>query len=254
MKYIHALASLSILFGCSQIHAQDSNIVTKEILTVCVNGQMDGLYYRSGNDVYRLRAFQTGIGAPILYKGTNPLYLYAKPSDLLPPKKGEIVPKPVAKVTFPSDKRVLLIFKKGMKNKSKISVSAFGASTDSLQAGDYRIYNFSQQNIYTMMGKKKVKILPRKHTVLSSSQWRQGIMDLEVRFGIESKKSVKKVYSSVWGHRPQKRHFLFVFDRPNSPNRPLDIRRYYDVPSVPVSPAAAEKCQLSDVVSSNKSN
>jgi hypothetical protein len=56
-------------------------------------------------------------------------------------------------------------------------------------------------------------------------------MDMEVRLGVRDGEEPQVVYSSVWGHRPGRRTFLFVIDRPDK-FRPVDIRRFFDTPSV----------------------
>ena len=46
----------------------------------------------------------------------------------------------------------------------------------------------------------------------------------------------------MWGHRPERRMFIFLFDR-GDPGRPLEIRKTYDVPAVaaiPVNPTPAK--------------
>ena len=55
---------------------------------------------------------------------------------------------------------------------------------------------------------------------------------------------LERVYSSVWGHRPERRMFVFIFDRPDK-NRPLDIRMFFDLPAIksPALTADLKKAQ-----------
>jgi hypothetical protein len=219
--------------------AAGDETVEKELLTVCLNGTIPGFFYRSGNKVFRLDAFATGIGAPLLYKGPAELLLYGKAADLTPRKRGEPIPVPLARVVLPADKRVLLVFAFDAKTGSdRPGVVAHGVST-SLRAGDYRLFNFSTKEVFYILGDKKGVLAPGRQGNLSSASWRSEVQDLLVRVGLDSDGDRRVVYSSAWGHRPQKRNFLFFFDQADR-NRPLDIRRYYDVPGIPIPPAVPE--------------
>lgn len=52
-------------------------------------------------------------------------------------------------------------------------------------------------------------------------------MDMVVKLGVRKEGKTRVVYSSVWGHRPGRRLFLFILDHPDD-YRPLEVRRFYD--------------------------
>ena len=113
------------------------------------------------------------------------------------------------------------------------TVRAVGISTGELREGDYRVFNFSRQPVFAILNDKKVRVPPGKTTDLSAPSWRRETMDMTVKLGLPKEGKVQVVYSSVWGHRPGRRMFLFILDRSDE-FRPLDIRRFFDVPGVKV--------------------
>lgn len=231
MRY-PAIILLGVLAGTTSIRAQDE-VITTEFVTLAFNGSVPGYYYRNGKEVMKLGAARQGISAPTYYRGSRLLSLYANEADLAPRKPGEAVSKPVLQAHLPlNHDRILLIFSFTKNKKERIPrLQALGISTKEMKEGDYRVFNLSKQTVYAILNDKKATIQPGKPINLSSSSWRSDTLDMNVKFGLKDGGKLRSVYSSVWGHRPVRRMFLFIFDRPDK-FRPLDIRMFYDVPKI----------------------
>ncbi len=221
--------------------AAEGDTVKLELLTLSFNGTVRELYYRNGKDVVEMTASQQGIGAPFFYKGPRLLALYDSPEDLKPRKDGKIKTKPVVRVMLPrNDDRALLVFSFKKRNQGKPGAKAYGIDTEGMKNGNYRIFNFSGKPIAAMLGdKKKIALKPQQNALVTSTKWRKKITDLDVRFATPINGRLEQVYTSVWGHRPERRMFIFVFDRPDK-NRPLDIRMFFDLPAVKSAGLTAE--------------
>ena len=131
-----------------------------------------------------MNASQQGIGAPFVYKGPRQLLLYDDPGDLAPREDGEPAPKPVAQALLPlREDRALLVFAFAKKNQGAPSVQVYGIDTNGMKNGDYRLFNFSKQAVYAVIGNnQKTALKPRQNSLLSSSKWRKDILDLDIQF------------------------------------------------------------------------
>lgn len=207
--------------------------ITTEFVTLSLGGAVPAYYYRGNKEAIKLEVSAQGIGAPVTYRGPAVLALYDDPAKLAPRKRNEPEPVPALQARLPAgEDRILLVFSANQNGKaSEPKVQAFGISTGKMREGDYRIFNFSHQIIYAILDGRKARIHPGKPVDLSSPAWRTGMMDMEVKLGVGDQGKPREVYSSVWGHRPGRRTFLFVLDRPDE-FRPVDIRRFHDTPDV----------------------
>lgn len=227
-----ALAIILCQFAISSSAPAEVEMIKTEFLTLSFNGSPPTYYYRNGKKVEELHASRQGISAPVFYTGNRILSLYEKATDLTPPKEGEVAPKPLIQVKLPSrSDRVLLVFAYTGKKGELPALKAYGISDKSLGEGDYRVLNFSKQDIYVVLDKKRAAVAAGQQANISGGSWRGEVQDLDVNFGMKANGKIESVYSSVWGHRPERRCFIFVFDR-GEKFRPLDIRTFFDVPAV----------------------
>ncbi|MEP4077243.1 hypothetical protein [Haloferula sp.] len=222
------LLMMSVGVAC----AQEEDVITTKILSVGLRGSVDGLFFVNGGGVEELRATMTGLGNGIDYKGPAVLSFYES-AEAMVPKKGEEPPKPLARVRLPKDQdRVLLVIAPPAKGKKGPTMKAYGISTDTLKAGDYRFFNFSRGDVAVILGKEKLGIGPGAVESVSSVVWKKEVIDLPIKLGRrQDDGEVKLVYSSVWGHQPKQRNMIMVFDG-GSRARPLEVRRFADVPGV----------------------
>lgn len=228
MKVLTILAAAFV--SALSADAQERPIRTK-LLPVGVSGTVSGLYFRSEGQAVELKATMTGLGAGIDYEGPALLALYDDESAFSPPPPGEEPPKPLCTVRLPADAdRTLLMVAKPEKGEKAPKIRAYGVSTRDLRSGDYRFFNFSPTGVAIVLGEKKFALKPGGITTVTSAEWKRDAVDLPVKLGIENEKGkLRMIYSSVWGHQPAQRNFILVFQGP-SPARPLDVRRYYDIP------------------------
>lgn len=237
------IACLLLLLATSPTSAaEDSPMIRTELLSVCINGDVDDFHYLNNGKPAVLQGYMAGMGSPISYRGPRRIMFFKQASDLTPSKDGP-PPVPLCVADMPDENRVLLIFSFGGPKNTKPSVRAVGASTDRMKAGDYRVFNFSKQDVGVIFADQKAGLAPGKDAMLSSALWRVKVADIGVQFAVVQDKTLKRVYSSMWGHRPERRMFVFLFDRSDT-NRPLDVRKTYDVPgiaAIPVNATAEEK-------------
>jgi hypothetical protein len=231
MRSLPFVVSLSLAVSIAGLTRADE--VTTEFVTLGLGGGVPTYYYRDNKEIIKLEVTAQGIGAPVTYRGPALLSLYDNPAALAPRDSNEPEPVPVLQAKLPvGEDRILLVFSAAQTAKgSESKLHALGISTLKMKQGDYRVFNFSRKSVYAIMDSKKAVIQPGKPFDLSSSVWRSRTLDMEVKIGLNEGDGLRQVYSSVWGHRPTRRTFLFVFDRPDE-FRPLEIRRYHDVPKV----------------------
>lgn len=219
----------------------DEPSIRTELLCVCINGDVNDFHYLNNGKPAIMQAQMAGMGSPVSYRGSRRLAFHDQAADLSPPKDGP-PPVPLCEAVLPEENRVLLIFSFGGEGNAKPAVRAVGVSTDRMKSGDYRVFNFSKQNVGLILGDQKAGLAPGKDSTLTSALWRDKVADIAVQIAVVQNKTAKKVYSSMWGHRPERRMFIFLFDR-GDPGRPLEIRKTYDVPAVaaiPVNPTPAK--------------
>lgn len=235
-------AVLLLLFSATSVSLAQSpqEIIKTELLTLSLNGIVPGYYYRNGKEVMKLTASTDGISPPIYYVGPGVLGLYKDKADLEPPPAGKEPPKPLLTVAISKDSdRTLLVFAYTNRDTELPKLKSYAISDQSLKAGDYRIFNTSNIEIYAVFDDKKVVVPAAKEGIVSASGWGNNIKDLNVKFGMKVGDEIKSVYSSVWGHRPERRSFIFVFQGSDK-YRPLTIKKFYDLPAFKARKPSAE--------------
>ena len=225
---IRFLTMIGLLLCCAS--AQEEENVSVDLMSVCTESHVSFFYLNKG-EVTRLEAFHSALGTPVFYRGPRRLFLYTSAEDALPRKDGEPRPKSQATAILPKDaSRALLLFsRKG--EKSGWSARAFGVNEGGLRGGDYRVFNLASFSAFGSMGGKAFRVKPGKITDRSSFEWRTRGEDLEVMFGLESEGKRKVVYSTIWGHYPQRRTYVLILPTGDA-SHPLEVRKYHDVPSV----------------------
>jgi len=210
------------------------DLVKTTLLSVGLKGAIDGLYFKNGGSAEELKATMTGLGTGIDYEGPAVVNFYDSPEAMIPKEDGK-TPVPLARVKLPEgEDKVLVIIAPPPKGKKGPAMRAYGISTDKFKAGDYRFFNFSKQNVAVILGKKKIGLSPGSVESVSSAAWKKEIIDLPVKLGSKPKEGdVKLVYSSVWGHQPRQRNMIMIFEG-GSKAKPLEVRRYSDVPGVKI--------------------
>ncbi|MDA3875411.1 MAG: hypothetical protein PF795_15800 [Kiritimatiellae bacterium] len=223
-----------LLFGCfpgdsfGQSKDNDPQVDT-ELIALSLHEPVEGLYYLSGDELKKFRSGITGMGIPMPYKGSNPLRLYLEPP--LPPSPQPGVepptpPQPIAEVVLPENQgRVFLLMEQ--REGEPLRIRPFPASFDSVGSGSYRVFNFASIPVSILLHDTTLRLDSRTRGILFNPAWREGRQDLLAVLGIAVEDRMKVVYSRVWGHDPDRRYFVFIFDGDHS-SSPLRIRKVYD--------------------------
>ena len=203
---------------------QNPEVVKTELVTIALMDTVDGLFYFDGETAQPFTANVTGIGQPFDYQGPRRFVLRENPADFT---KAPPVPPPAASVLLPLRcSRVLLAC---IRSKDQpLRLVAYDISTKD-RAGAYRFFNFSDRTLSMMVGDQKFAIAPGKNASASNSKWREAVLDLPVQVAAVQDNKAKLVYSSVWGHRPGRRNFVFMFNGKH-PTKPIEFCRFFDIP------------------------
>ena len=203
-------------------------VVKTEILAVALDAPVEGLFIDTGNGIQPFSANLTGLGLPMTYQGPRHLVLH-KSEAAFKPVPGQQPPTPAGVVELPavSDRAILVCTHNP---DGALKMVAYDISTGGMKPGDYRFFNYSKLPVSFIVGEKKFSLFPGTDNLVSDSKWQTGVMDLEVQFGLRpsADQPFKRVYASVWGHRPIRRNYVFLFDG-ISPSKPITSRRFFDI-------------------------
>lgn len=227
---IHRIALLSGLLTISSL-AQETPIKT-EILTIALDEAVDGLFFYDGKAVVPFQANITGLSQPVAYEGSRHFILRATEDEFTakPP-----LPPPAAMVDLPPNvTRVLLCCLKS--ESTPLKIVAYDISSTGSRAGDYRFFNFSKQTLSVKLGDKSFALESKLDKNISDRSWQDEVLDLPMQVATVDGRKAQLVYSSVWGHRPGRRNFIFMFDG-SHPSKPISICRFFDIPSTAKPPA-----------------
>ncbi|MCC5844529.1 MAG: hypothetical protein JJU05_09780 [Verrucomicrobia bacterium] len=206
--------------------------IRTEFLALSIHEPVDGLYYWHDDEARPLAGSLAGLGQPYPYHGPSRLILHRDPHAFLeePP-----VTPPAAVINLPDADRVLLLLFK--RRDSPLKIEPIPVDTDGLRPGDYRVFNFSTIPLVIGLDEEFLTLEPGANGQLTHSNWRQETSDMSVRVGVSIGDRPRLVYSSVWGHYPGRRNFVFLFDGQQRSN-PIVFRRMHDWPAPPPRPEA----------------
>jgi len=200
--------------------------IKTKLLPVSIGGNVENLFYKSGEKVLPFEAYQLGFGAALDYSGPRRFVLHASEGAFAAEPPG---PPPVAFIDLPTNtEKVLLLCVPGVEG--NLRLVAYDISKREAQPGDYRVFNLSQNVISVILGEKKFVMNPAQDKSVSDQEWRLGVRDLNVQLATVSDGIATKVYSSMWGHQPGRRNFIFLVGGKTA-TMPIEILRFYDVPA-----------------------
>lgn len=199
--------------------------ITTEFLTIALDEPVSDLFYKSAETVSPFEANQTGLGQPSPYKGPRRFVVRTSAAEfsLKPP-----LPAPAAAAMMPAtaDRVLLACVKSGDK---PLRIAAYDISSSGSKSGDYRFFNFCSTTLSLIIGGEKFTLSPGKDRIVSNQEWREAVLDLPMQVAKVEENKPKLVYSSVWGHRPGRRNFIFMFDGRHA-SKPVAISRFFDIP------------------------
>jgi hypothetical protein len=219
---LHILPLIMLLAASAS--AQQQQMKTR-LMTLSLDRHVESLYFLNGGKAQPFTAERSGLGEPFAYTGTPRFILRAKPEDFSSPPP---LPPPVASVDLPQQARMVMLVA-GTGSGGKLKLAAYDISPGRFQAGDYRVFNFSTKNLAMMIGQNRFALRPGQDTIVSNSMLRDRVLDVFVRIAEERDGGMKKVYSSAWGHKPSKHHYVFLFNGSEDAS-PVEIRRYSTYP------------------------
>lgn len=227
---------LLIGFSCLPALAQTPPpAVSTQILTLALHDPVTDLFFFDGKVPQPFQANLTGLSQPLPYKGPRRFVLRSSAAEFT----AEPLPAPVASVDLPLDcNRILMLCLKS--GKEPLKLRPYDISTGKSKAGDYRFFNFSRQPISVILGGEKFGLPAGRDTIVGDLSWGKETLDLPMQMAVFDKGKAKLVYSAVWGHRPGRRNFVFLFDGKHA-SKPVGVYRFFDVPSIaaPAGTAAA---------------
>ncbi len=204
--------------------------VKTELLTLALFEPVTHLYLFDGKEVKPFRSVPRGFGIPIPYQGPAELILHRDPKAFLP--EAEPVP-PAARIPLPlGAERVLILT--GKTDSPPLHMKAIPLDSSKVATGEYFVFNLSPQPVALKIGTRKLNIPAGATGRLSDPDWKKETLDLPVYMSYYIEDELR-TFSSVWGHRPVRRNFLFVVEA-DAAGGPLKIRRTYDILPVKAPP------------------
>jgi hypothetical protein len=203
-------------------------------MPLAIHQPLQGLFFRNGDHAVALEGSLVGLGIPIPYRGPQRLLLYetAAASMENPPS---MPPKLFVDLPADADRVLLLAFHP---EGQPLRLVAYGVPSDGLRPGDYRFFNFSKQDVAVRLGEMQFHLPRGADHIVSNRDWQGEYPDLNIQLAADYQGSPKLVFSSVWGHHPEHRSFVFLFDG-SHPSMPIVMRKMSD--QLPPSPAPAPR-------------
>lgn len=221
------------------MQAEDSVGLRTEIITLSVDDAVGGLYFWNGEKPVEFRSVGGGLGPPMSYRGPRDLQLFDSPEATMPaslaPGGAVSTATPVASVQLPEGAgRVLLLTRK--QADGPLRLLAFPASFNEIQTGDYRFFNFSSHDVRILLDDETELLPSGQGKTFSNRTWQRNRKDLDIQLGATIDGQMRLVFSSVWGHNPDLRYFVMIFDGVHI-SSPLILRKVHDrLPPPPEEP------------------
>ena len=202
--------------------AQNEPMKTR-MFTLSLDDGIQDVFFLNDGKPQAFKAELSGLGEPFAYIGPGLFTLRAKAEDFAakPP-----LPEPLASVQLPANAKLVMLIGQHDADK-KIKLNAYDVSQDGFRPGDYRVFNFSDKTLSLILGDSKFALRPREEKTVSNPILRDKVLDVVIQIAELKDGKPRRVYSSAWGHRPRKRHYVFLFNGSHRSN-PVATRRYSD--------------------------
>jgi hypothetical protein len=217
---LRLLTVLSVL--ASSLFAQNEPLKTR-MFSLSLDDGIEDVFFLNEGKPQAFKAELSGLGEPFAYNGPALFALRASAAEFSaePP-----LPAPLASVALPAKAKLVLLIGQHDADK-KIKLNAYDVSPDGFRAGDYRIFNFSDKTLSLILGESKFALKPSEEKTVSNPVLRDKVLDVMIQIAEVKDGKPKRIYASAWGHRPGKRHFVFLFNG-TSRAYPVAVRRYSD--------------------------
>ncbi|MEP4079537.1 hypothetical protein [Haloferula sp.] len=236
------LVPLLLTLSCNTSHGQMvSNI---EIKAASFDPAIKEVFLKNGSKVEGVTVTKSTLSASVSYSGTRGIVFFASEDDL---RKGEpeygrvVLPEEVAKVMLILSPAIVGEVEKGESdeegseekddgNEVGAVIRAYNMESKGFEAGSYLIYNHSDQKVDLELGDEKGSVEPEGQVILSSEEWKSKATSLAIALSAtaEDDKSTR-LFSSIWGHRPERRYRVFI-ELTGRSSRPVLVHSFYEVP------------------------
>jgi len=175
------------------------------------------LYFKSQGKVEQLSMIAAGLSQIFYYRGDEILEFHDDPLDFDDP-----LAVPVATVTLPTDvSRLLLV---GKQVGTTITITPYDISSDALEPGDYRFFNFSSVPLQFVYDGQPVNVgVGQMGAFLSGAPWTSSSV---LSFQLYRTDTNALLKMSLAEHYPEKRSILFIFN--SSPPGPVAWYHFND--------------------------
>lgn len=219
------IIGLLLLLVSSAVAQPPAPLIKTQLLPVSIGGNVEKLFFRTGDKILPFEAYQLGFGPPLDYSGPRRFILHSSEEAFAAKPPG---PTPVAFADLPPDaEKILLLCIPNQEG--KLRLVTYDISGKQSQAGDYRIFNLSQGPVSVILGDKTFVVDPAQDKTITDPDWRAQVRDINFQLASVANGSATKVYSSMWGHQPGRRNFIFLVTG-RTATMPIEILRFYDVP------------------------
>ncbi|MGJ8724116.1 MAG: hypothetical protein ACSHYB_06125 [Roseibacillus sp.] len=235
----HSLLALLFFLSFLAFSQGQEQTVKTEILTLSFGKSLPECYILNGNKTEKISIIPQRLSVPLKYSGSSKLHFFASEEEAKASRLANSTSEPLATFDIPSsgDQTLLVLdfSNKEVKTEGEEEVpvpvaKAFPISNKDFKVGDYLVFNFSEKDVHLYLGELELELAGGENGTISDATLRKESSDLTVRLQTEVMEEARDVYSSIWGHRNIQRNFLFILDRDDK-FRPLNLRKYSDVPS-----------------------
>lgn len=202
-----------------------SPVLQTRLLTLALDGKIESAFFQNGGEIQPFEAERANLGVPQKYVGPRQLTLRSSREEFAMPPPVQV---PLATVLLPERAAMVLLICAKTKDE-KLKLAAYDISPVGFRAGDYRLFNFSNEPLSVIMGAHKFALQPGMDRLITQTSSQGQTPDIPIRIARMDHGKPIEVYSSVWGHQAVKRNYVFLFAG-SHPTRPVGIRRFADYP------------------------
>ena len=206
---------------------QEKNFVKAELVTLSWQSNIKNLWFQAKEGLRKLDVYERDFTMPEEYTGPLVIQFYSDEATLRLPPKERPAPQAIAKLPA-SGGKVLLIFAPKPQGEIGWAVRVLDNSPVNFPPGAYRFMNLTQDPIQVALDQKVAPVKANSLTIIRPNRGEE-VRDMPAQIGVG--KNV--VFSSIWGHREDRRTTVFVISDPNGRNG-LGIRRFYEPVIKPV--------------------
>ena len=180
------------------------------------------LKYLSDQEVESIDIYYRGFTVPTEYKGTPQMTFFR---EKLNSNTGEMIRTPVGSVLMPDNaNEVLLIFIRDPNREEEYyQITAINRDRADFPKGSYQIYNLSDYAIAGKVDDSTFQLAKRENSIIRLS--RKETAAIEVKFARTDEDGWKLAYSSLWGHKVNKRVNIFICNSGDLVN-PVKVRKF----------------------------